>query len=58
MAYRLTNASVNSVLYGKSGETSTTATATPIIVNVSAGGGLSHNNIQPTLACYYIMYIP
>lgn len=56
--YNLTNASVNSVLYGKSGETTTTATAATTMVNAEAGGGLSHNNIQPVLACYYIMYIP
>lgn len=24
----------------------------------SAGGGLAHNNYQPALGCYYIMYIP
>lgn len=24
----------------------------------STGGGLGHSNIQPVLACYYIMYIP
>lgn len=24
----------------------------------STGGGLAHSNIQPSLACYYIMYIP
>jgi microcystin-dependent protein len=27
-------------------------------LNASAGSGLSHANIQPVLACYYIMYIP
>jgi len=26
--------------------------------NDSTGGGQSHNNIPPVLACYYIMYIP
>jgi microcystin-dependent protein len=26
--------------------------------NVAAGGGLSHSNIQPVLACYYIIYLP
>lgn len=30
---------------------------TGISIN-STGGGLAHSNIQPTLACYYIMYIP
>ena len=33
----------------------TVATST---VNSSFGGGLAHNNAQPALACYYIMYIP
>jgi microcystin-dependent protein len=28
------------------------------VTNASTGGGLSHNNIPPVLACYYIMYIP
>jgi microcystin-dependent protein len=31
---------------------------TGITVNNSTGGGGSHANIQPVLACYYIMYIP
>lgn len=26
--------------------------------NAATGGGQSHSNIQPVLACYYIMYIP
>lgn len=28
------------------------------VTNASTGGGQSHNNIPPVLACYYIMYIP
>lgn len=28
------------------------------VTNAASGGGLSHNNIPPVLACYYIMYIP
>jgi microcystin-dependent protein len=28
------------------------------ISNAFTGGGLAHSNIQPVLACYYIMYIP
>lgn len=28
------------------------------IVNGNTGGGAAHSNIQPVLACYYIMYIP
>lgn len=46
--------------------TVTTASATTNItvdtsvstVNTAAGSGGSHPNIQPVLACYYIMYIP
>jgi len=29
-----------------------------IAVNNNVGGGSFHNNAQPALACYYIMYIP
>ena len=28
------------------------------VANASVGGGESHNNVHPVLACYYIMYIP
>lgn len=28
------------------------------ITNVAQGGGQSHTNVPPVLACYYIMYIP
>ena len=28
------------------------------ITNNNTGGGSAHDNIQPVLACYYIMYIP
>lgn len=28
------------------------------VTNASTGGGLAHSNIQPVLACYYIMYLP
>jgi microcystin-dependent protein len=33
-------------------------TVTTAVTNASTGGGQSHNNIPPVLACYYIMYIP
>lgn len=38
-------------------DTSTTG-ITVSVTNGSTGGGDSHNNIPPVLACYYIMYIP
>ena len=28
------------------------------VSNANTGGGLAHANIQPVLACYYIMYLP
>ena len=28
------------------------------VTNAAAGTGSAHSNIQPVLACYYIMYIP
>ena len=35
-----------------------TLTADSTLTLVSEGGGQAHSNIQPSLACYYIMYIP
>lgn len=37
---------------------SNTTGVTANILNAAQGGGQSHNNIPPVLACYYIMYIP
>ena len=37
---------------------SSTTGITVSVTNASTGGGQSHNNIPPVLACYYIMYIP
>lgn len=39
------------------GKTSTSTTGVTASIG-STGGGLAHSNIQPVLACYYIMYIP
>ena len=36
----------------------TSATTGIQVVNASVGSGSAHSNIQPVLACYYIMYIP
>jgi microcystin-dependent protein len=38
--------------------TLSTNVATTGITIASTGGGLGHANIQPSIACYYIMYIP
>lgn len=40
----------------KTSSASTGITAFPTIANF--GGGDSHNNVQPSRGCYYIMYIP
>jgi microcystin-dependent protein len=42
-------------------QTATALTGITVDTNVTinpAGGGLPHSNIQPSLGCYYIMYIP
>jgi len=48
------NASPFPSTVGKTGGTQGTIAVT----NANTGGGLAHANIQPVLACYYIMYIP
>lgn len=41
------------------GRTSSSKSDVTVSTTVAAtGGGLGHSNIQPVLACYYIMYIP
>jgi microcystin-dependent protein/limonene-1,2-epoxide hydrolase len=37
---------------------SATTGITVAVTNASFGGGQSHTNIPPVIACYYIMYIP
>lgn len=53
-AYELVNATSVANL----GLSSTNSTLGVSVSNSSTGGGLGHSNIQPTIACYYIMYIP
>ena len=48
------NASIFPATVGKTGGTQ----GTLAVSNSNTGGGLAHANIQPVLACYYIMYIP
>ena len=38
--------------------TTTGITVTTNVTNTNTGGNLGHNNIQPVIASYYIMYIP
>jgi len=41
------------------GKTSTATISASANTSVGAnGGGLGHNNVQPSIGCYYIMYIP
>ena len=41
------------------GKSSTSTTNISIQTSLSnVGGGLGHNNVQPSIGCYYIMYIP
>lgn len=41
---------------GKTSDVTLTTTLT--VINLPEGGGTAHNNIQPVLACYYIIYVP
>jgi microcystin-dependent protein len=45
--------------YGSNGSTVFNTTGITVgITNVPEGESLAHNNTQPTIGCYYIMYIP
>jgi len=55
LSYRMTG-SANAATLGLSSESTTGITVST--TNSSTGGGGSHANNQPALACYYIMYIP
>ena len=50
------SASATNATVGKSSNASTGISVS--VANNPTGGGQSHNNVQPVLACYYIMYIP
>ncbi len=51
-SYRTATSNLSSATVGLS-----SSETTAITIN-SAGSSLGHSNIQPVLACYYIMYIP
>lgn len=55
LSYRMTGSN-NAPTLGRS-ETKTTGIFVGV-ANDPTGGGQSHSNIPPVLACYYIMYIP
>jgi len=53
-SYRMGTSALADATIGRSSSTVTGVTVT----NANAGSGGAHSNIQPVLACYYIMYIP
>jgi len=53
-AYQLSQSAQVAATLGKSSGTQ----GSIAVSNAATGGGLAHANIQPVLACYYIMYIP
>ena len=55
LSYRITG-SVTGPTLGLSSDASTGITVATS--NANTGGGLSHSNIQPVIAAYYIIYIP
>ena len=41
------------------GKSATSKTNISVQTSLSSiGGGLGHNNVQPSIGCYYIIYIP
>jgi microcystin-dependent protein len=55
---RIENVAGNRVGTEQVATTTTRAYTGVSVTNANTGGGLSHANIQPVRACYYIMYIP
>jgi microcystin-dependent protein len=53
-SYRTGTSALADATIGRSSSSATGVTVT----NANAGSGGAHSNIQPVLACYYIMYIP
>jgi microcystin-dependent protein len=64
MNYNVANGSTSSPIIGTSNTTATVNTSevltgiTVSVTNASIGGGQPHSNVQPVLACYYIIFIP
>lgn len=57
-SYDLVNATTTTATVGKSGTNTSLGLSVAVTVANNTGGGSAHSNIQPVLACYYIMYIP
>lgn len=58
LGYRLVNSTVAPANLGLTSSVKTNVAVTVDVLNDAAGSSGSHPNIQPVLACYYIMYIP
>ena len=54
--YRLGGVTTPVPTVGLTSNNQTGITVATTVTNV--GGGLGHNNVQPSIGCYYIMYIP
>jgi microcystin-dependent protein len=54
LSYKVANGTSSAATLGKSEPKATGVT----INNVAVGNGVAHANIQPVVACYYVMYIP
>ncbi len=52
--YAMRSSAITAAILGLSSSNTTGVSVT----NAAAGSGGAHSNIQPVLACYYIMYIP
>jgi microcystin-dependent protein len=52
--YAMRSSAITAATLGLSSSTTTGIS----VINATAGSGGAHSNIQPVLACYYIMYIP
>ena len=54
-SYEIEGTVIGPTLGGSSDESTNITVAT---INANTGGGLSHPNVQPVIAAYYIMFIP
>jgi len=56
LGYSLRSAAGATANVGKTNDV--TISATTVVSNSATGGGLAHSNIQPSIGCRYIIYIP
>lgn len=58
LGYRAVNSTAAPAAVGLTSPTKTNLAVSVDVTNTYEGGSGAHSNIQPVLACYYIMYIP